>query len=104
MEPVAQRGGAATKLGDNLNDEMVSLSAVTTSDVTWLAEALARHHAETGSALAARLLDEWPATVSRFRRVTPRDAARRPLPEWDDHESEPAPTDTELEPLEKEFA
>ncbi len=51
MEPVVQRGGAATKLGDNLNDEMVSLSAVTTSDVTWLAEALARHHAETGSAL-----------------------------------------------------
>ena len=65
MEPVVQRGGAATKLGDNLNAEMVSLSAVTTSDVTWLAEALARHHAETGSALAARLLYEWrPATAA----------------------------------------
>jgi len=79
VEPVVQRGGAATKLGDNLNDEMVSLSAVTTSDVTWLAEALARHHAETGSALAACLLYEWrPATASRFRRVTlPCKAARR---------------------------
>ena len=92
MEPVVQRGGAATKLGDNLNAEMVSLSAVTTSDVTGLAEALARHHAETGSALAARLLYEWrPATASRFRRVTPRAAARRPLPEWDYHESAPVP-------------
>ena len=79
-------GGVAfvlDELGHNLNDEMVSLSAVTTSDVTWLAEALARHQVATGSALAARLVDEWPATVSRFRRVTPRAAAARALPEWD---------------------
>ena len=46
-------------LSDNVNDENVSLSAVTTSDVTWLAEALERHHAETGSALAACLLNDW---------------------------------------------
>ena len=79
-------GGVAFVLdepGANLNDEMVSLSAVTGSDAAWLAEALERHHAATGSALAARLLDEWPATVSRFRRVTPRAAAARALPEWD---------------------
>jgi glutamate synthase (NADPH/NADH) large chain len=79
-------GGVAfvlDELGANLNDTMVSLSAVTSEDVGWLFEALERHHAATGSALAARLLDEWPVTVSRFRRVTPRAAAARPPPEWD---------------------
>ncbi len=78
-------GGVAfvlEELGAYLNDEMISMSAVTTSDVAWLAETLERHHAATGSALAARLLDEWPVTVSRFCRVTPFAAARRPLPEW----------------------
>ena len=78
-------GGVAfvlDELGASLNDTMVSLSAVTTSDVAWLAVALELHHAATGSALAARLVDEWPVTVSRFRRVTPRAAAARPLPEW----------------------
>ena len=57
---------------------MVSLNAVTSEDITWLAAALERHHAATRSALAARLLEDWPA-VSRLRRVTPRAAAARAL-------------------------
>lgn len=78
-------GGVAFVLdepGANLNDAMVSLSAVTSEDVAWLAEALERHHAATGSALAARLLEVGRVTVSRFWWVAPRAAATRALPEW----------------------
>jgi glutamate synthase (ferredoxin) len=82
-----------------LNDDMVSMSSLSTSDVEWLAEALERHLAATGSAVAARLLDEWPVTVSRFRRITPDGVTQQRLPEWGYRESRNESTDIELESL-----
>jgi glutamate synthase (NADPH) large chain len=35
-----------------------------------------RHHQETGSVVAADLLDDWPGTVVRLTEVMPRDYRR----------------------------
>jgi glutamate synthase domain-containing protein 2/glutamate synthase domain-containing protein 3 len=100
-------GGVAFVLDDpeeHLNDTMVEMSTVLETDVDWLHEALSRHVDATGSELASRLLDDWPATVSRFRRIAPRSLAPRPLPDWERGVTR-APEDEELEPAgEREFA
>jgi glutamate synthase (NADPH/NADH) large chain len=59
-----------------VNTEMARLESLTEEDGEFLADLLARHHAETGSVVAARLLADWPAALSRFGRVMPVDYKR----------------------------
>jgi glutamate synthase (NADPH/NADH) large chain len=59
-----------------VNPEMVDLEECDEADVSWLAEILRRHEAETGSAVAARVLAGWPRSALRFAKVMPRDYKR----------------------------
>jgi len=59
-----------------LNPEMVDLEECDDEDVAFLAEMLARHQAETGSEVAARVLAGWPRAALRFVKVMPRDYKR----------------------------
>ncbi len=59
-----------------VNAEMVDVEPVSDADAAFLAELLGRYQAETGSAVAAGLLDDWAAAVQRLRRVMPRDYKR----------------------------
>ncbi|MBO0748340.1 MAG: glutamate synthase subunit alpha, partial [Acidimicrobiaceae bacterium] len=58
-----------------VNHEMVDLEEVG-SDSDWLREVLWRHHAETGSEVAARLLSDWDECLEEFVKVMPRDYRR----------------------------
>jgi glutamate synthase (NADPH/NADH) large chain len=72
-------GGIAYVLDLNpvrLNREMVDLDPLEDADVEFLREVVARHHAETGSAVAARLLADWDVAVDRFAKVMPVDYKR----------------------------
>ncbi len=60
----------------NVNTEMVNLEPLTADDADFLRELIARHSAETGSAVAASLLADWDAALPRFARVMPRDYKR----------------------------
>ena len=58
-----------------VNLEMVDLEPLdSTDDVTFVRDVVERHLAETGSAVAARLLADWDA--SRFTKVMPKDYKR----------------------------
>jgi glutamate synthase (NADPH/NADH) large chain len=59
-----------------LNNQMVDLDPLEESDVAFLLDVVSRHHAETGSAVAARLLASWEASVERFAKVMPKDYKR----------------------------
>jgi glutamate synthase (NADPH) large chain len=59
-----------------LNREMVDADPLDESDAEFLHEVVSRHHAETGSAVAARLLADWDTAVSRFTKVMPQDYKR----------------------------
>jgi glutamate synthase (NADPH/NADH) large chain len=59
-----------------LNREMVDLDPLDEADLEFLREVVARHRAETGSAVAARLLASWEAASSRFSKVMPKDYKR----------------------------
>jgi glutamate synthase (NADPH/NADH) large chain len=54
--------------------EMVDLDPVEEADAEFLREVVERHHAETGSVVAARLLADWD--LSRFTKVMPKDYKR----------------------------
>jgi len=72
-------GGIAYVLDLNaarLNREMVDVDPLEDADVEFLREVVSRHHAETGSAVAARLLADWDDALTRLRRVMPRDYQR----------------------------
>jgi len=72
-------GGVAYLLDPDparVNTEMADLEPLTGADSEALAELLRRHHAETGSVVAARLLADWPAAAARFARVMPKDYKR----------------------------
>jgi glutamate synthase (NADPH/NADH) large chain len=56
-----------------VNPEMVDLDPLDDDDRTWLRDTIGRHQEETGSTLAARLLDGWDEAVERFVKVMPRD-------------------------------
>ncbi|MGH3305404.1 MAG: glutamate synthase-related protein, partial [Streptosporangiaceae bacterium] len=60
----------------NVNTEMADLEPVTADDADFLHSLIGRHQAETGSAVAARLLADWETTLPRFSRVMPRDYQR----------------------------
>ncbi len=72
-------GGVAYLLDldrSRVNGEMVDLEELSEGDVETLREMLADHLAETGSAVAARVLEDWPAHAGRFTKVMPRDYKR----------------------------
>ncbi|HXB47702.1 MAG TPA: hypothetical protein VNW50_08050, partial [Streptosporangiaceae bacterium] len=59
-----------------VNTQMADLEPLAEQDADFLRELIGRHHAETGSAVAAALLTDWEAAVPRFARVMPRDYKR----------------------------
>ncbi|MDQ4104098.1 MAG: glutamate synthase large subunit, partial [Actinomycetota bacterium] len=72
-------GGIAYLLdlaGGRINQEMVDLDPLTDDDRAFLADVVARHHAETGSAVAHTLLADWDTAVDRFGKVMPKDFKR----------------------------
>jgi glutamate synthase (NADPH) large chain len=70
-------GGVAYVLDCSLhrvNMEMVDLDPLDQSDIRFLRDVIERHHAETSSAVAARLLADWDP--GRFTKVMPKDYKR----------------------------
>ncbi|MGH3125200.1 MAG: glutamate synthase-related protein, partial [Streptosporangiaceae bacterium] len=59
-----------------VNTDMAELESVTDADGLVIEDLVRRHYAETGSAVAAALLADWPAALGRFARVMPRDYQR----------------------------
>jgi glutamate synthase (NADPH/NADH) large chain len=60
-----------------VNTEMVDLDAVLSEeDCVFLHATVRRHHAETGSAVAAAVLADWAAASARFTKVMPKDYKR----------------------------
>ena len=59
-----------------VNQEMVDMDPLDDHDRALLADAVARHHTETGSAVAHALLADWDAAVDRFGKVMPKDFKR----------------------------
>ncbi len=59
-----------------VNREMVDLDPLDDEDVEWLRDVLRKHLAETGSAVAMRILDRWHTTVRLFVKVMPKDYKR----------------------------
>jgi glutamate synthase (NADPH/NADH) large chain len=57
-----------------VNMEMVDLDQVEEDDATFVREVVERHYAETGSAVAARLLADWDP--GRFTKIMPKDYKR----------------------------
>jgi glutamate synthase (NADPH/NADH) large chain len=55
---------------------MVDLDGLDAADSAFLAEIVNRHAAETGSAVAKRLLDEWDNALADFHKVMPKDYKR----------------------------
>ncbi len=64
------------RFAERVNPEMVDLEAPDADDRTWLRDRIGRHLAETGSAVAQRVLDGGDAELDRFVKVMPRDYAR----------------------------
>ena len=72
-------GGTAYLLDPDVrrvNLQMADLERVDARDAELLRTLVERHHAETGSPVAARLLTDWDAALPRFRKVMPRDYKR----------------------------
>jgi len=59
-----------------VNIEMVDLEPLDADDASFLHELVERHHAETGSAVAVRLLADWASALDRFGKVMPKDYKR----------------------------
>jgi glutamate synthase (NADPH) large chain len=59
-----------------VNQEMVDLDPLDDEDRAFLADTVARHHAETGSAVSHVLLSDWDVAVERFGKVMPKDFKR----------------------------
>ena len=59
-----------------VNPEMVDLDPLDEQDRSFLADVVARHHAETGSAVAHALLADWDTESTRFTKVMPKDFKR----------------------------
>jgi glutamate synthase (NADPH) large chain len=67
---------AAGAFGDRCNQDLVDLEPVARSDETELRILIERHASETGSAVAAGVLADWPRAVRTFVKVMPRDYRR----------------------------
>lgn len=62
--------------GRLVNRELVDLRPLSAEQRVTVHELVERHHAETGSVVAARLLGRWPAAVEEFTALVPRDYQR----------------------------
>jgi glutamate synthase (NADPH/NADH) large chain len=72
-------GGTAFVLGldrSRVNPELVELTPLTDEEQETLHALVEKHVAETDSAVAGRLLKDWPAAVTEFTAVVPRDYKR----------------------------
>jgi glutamate synthase (NADPH/NADH) large chain len=72
-------GGIAYLLDPDLgrvNQEMVDLEPLDAGDASLLRELVERHRAETGSAVAGRLLADWDGALARFVKIMPQDYKR----------------------------
>ncbi len=57
---------------DNVNEgNLAAVEKLADTDRQWLHDVVRRHHEETGSTVAARLLDDWEVSVARFSKVYP---------------------------------
>jgi glutamate synthase (NADPH/NADH) large chain len=63
----------AGRLPANLNTEMVDPEALGDTDTEWLHELLVAHRDATDSAVATRILADWPRQAGDFVKVMPRD-------------------------------
>ena len=61
---------------DRVNPEMVLVEEPDVEDCRWLQNLLVRHHVETGSTVAERLLASWDHQMHRFVKVMPTDYKR----------------------------
>jgi glutamate synthase (NADPH/NADH) large chain len=61
---------------DHVNTEMVEIEPLEDTDRDYLRDIVARHHAETGSTVAAGLLASWGDSAGRFGKIMPRDYKR----------------------------
>jgi glutamate synthase (NADPH/NADH) large chain len=59
-----------------VNPELVELLQPDAEDLELVRQLVQRHLDETGSPVARRLLEDWPASSARFTKVMPRDYAR----------------------------
>ena len=59
-----------------VNREMVDLDPLEEDDIEFLREVIRRHHEETGSAVAERILGKWRREVEHFAKVMPKDYKR----------------------------
>ncbi|HEX4660758.1 MAG TPA: glutamate synthase-related protein, partial [Streptosporangiaceae bacterium] len=59
-----------------VNAEMVDTEPLDADDASFLRDLVGRHLAETGSAVAGRLLADWASALDRFGKVMPRDYKR----------------------------
>jgi glutamate synthase (NADPH) large chain len=59
-----------------VNTELADLEPLGEGDPEFLRDLIGRHHAETGSAVAADLLRDWDNALTRFARVMPKDYKR----------------------------
>jgi glutamate synthase (NADPH/NADH) large chain len=64
------------ELMGKLNRATVDLEPLSDDDGRWLFEVLTRHHEETGSSVAARLVSTWARTLGDVVKVMPRDYRR----------------------------
>jgi glutamate synthase (NADPH/NADH) large chain len=72
-------GGVAYVLDlpvQRVNGEMVDLEQLEDDDRDWLRGIVAKHLAETESAVARTLLADWDANIGRFTKIMPRDYKR----------------------------
>ncbi|WP_338742517.1 glutamate synthase large subunit [Actinomadura luteofluorescens] len=61
---------------ERVNGEMVDLEPLDAADTDFVRALTERHLAETGSAVARRLLDDWDGAAARFTKIMPRDYRR----------------------------
>ena len=59
-----------------VNPEMIDLDPPDQDDLEWLCDRIERHGQETGSVVAASLLETWPDSKSNFVKVIPKDYKR----------------------------
>ncbi len=64
------------RLHERCNLAMVGLEELDECDAELIHELIGRHHEYTGSLLAARMLDDWTATLASFVKVMPNELRR----------------------------
>ncbi|MFC7968315.1 glutamate synthase large subunit [Streptomyces cinereoruber] len=57
---------------DNVNSgNLGAIEALSDTDAAWLHDVVRRHHEETGSTVAEKLLADWDAAAARFSKIIP---------------------------------